>query len=111
MTGNLECLGVKKGNGRNLHLNVQSWYRDEEIGASGVHSVGCKICRCGRSLLVSKMIVFGHVGYLFDEDNKCLKLSVSISSLLESNNVFYVCVCIYVRRGVYKCECEATLLL
>jgi hypothetical protein len=33
-------------------------------------------------VLVSKMLVFGHVGYLLDEDSKSLKLSVSISSLL-----------------------------
>jgi hypothetical protein len=36
---------------------------DEEIGGSGVDSVGCKCCRCGRNILVSKMVVFSHVGY------------------------------------------------
>jgi hypothetical protein len=65
-------------------------YCDEEIGFPGVDSVGCKSCRCGRSLSVGKMLGFGHVGSLIEEDNKSLKLSVRISSLLESNtrNVF-----------------------
>jgi hypothetical protein len=34
-------LGVKKGNGRKLLLNVLSGYCDEEIGISGVDRFQC----------------------------------------------------------------------
>ena len=73
-----------------------------------MESVGCKICRCSRSPLVSKMCGFGTIGYLFGEDKKALILSISIFT--DSHSMF-VCVCIQVRMGVNECECEATSLL
>jgi hypothetical protein len=69
-------LGVKKGKGCKLLLNVPSWYCDEELGGLRVDSVGCKSCRCGRSPLVSKMCAFGPLDYLFKEDDKTLTFIV-----------------------------------